>query len=601
MKKDPQNVYRERVKQFYLQVEQTRRQANLLASFRLLAFLTMVAVTGWLVYLDLARWSWMSIIVGSGVFLVLVRQHIRKQEVLRHFRLLLEINENELKIFRGELVDLDCGEELEDPQHDFSSDLDLFNKAGFFAFLNRTGTFGGRKALADALKKPLLRPETIKERQEAVEELSHLLAWRQDFLARAKDTGEKRNDLKRIRQWMNAPVAIGAASFWGMFIYAMIAANLVFLGSMITGWISFTHFLLWLLVPLTIAGSFARQVSKAQAKATGAYQLLTNYGHLFRLVEEEKFRAKHLTELQKELDTSGHTASTRLGQLAEIIGAIDQRNNVLAGVLLNAFVLWDLLQMRRLRKWQLTFQEEPNRWFSVMAHIEVLNSLATLRYNDANMTYPQVGYHQPLFSMENGGHPLIPAKERVENDFDLNNGQFSILTGANMAGKSTFLRTIGINIILAHLGAPVAAKRFRCQPLWLFSSMRTTDSLASNSSYFHSELVRLRKIVDALSENREGQPFIILDEILKGTNSKDKAAGSKAFLEKMLRLKASGLIATHDLSLCETANQHPEVRNQCFEVETGKDELHFDYKLRDGICTNMNATWLMHKMGIAGE
>ena len=219
-------------------------------------------------------------------------------------------------------------------------------------------------------------------------------------------------------------------------------------------------------------------------------------------------------------------------------------------------------------------------------------------YNNSNYTFPEISDAEFYLSIKEGGHPLLYKDQRINNDFSVTDlKKITIVTGANMAGKSTFLRTIGVNMVLGMTGSPVCAEKFVFSPIEIFTSVRTNDSLHKNESYFYAELMRLKKITDTLKSGKK--LFIILDEMLKGTNSKDKHIGSYALIEQLIKLNASGLAATHDIQLGKLAEKYPNnISNKRFEVEIINDELVFDYKLKDGISQNLNASFLMKKYGI---
>jgi len=253
--------------------------------------------------------------------------------------------------------------------------------------------------------------------------------------------------------------------------------------------------------------------------------------------------------------------------------------------------------MLRLEHWQTKHNDKLENWFDVIAETEVLSSLANFSYNNPDAEFPRLQDSDNIFKAEKLGHPLISKTDRVDNEVEIKSKGFSIITGANMAGKSTYLRTVGINLILGMIGAPVCGKGVTLNPIRLYTSIRTDDSLQKNESYFYSELKRLKAIIDELK--RGTKLFIILDEILRGTNSKDKHAGSEALLKQLIDLKTAGIIATHDVALGILEKSFPDhIRNSCFEVDIDGSELSFDYKLRDGVSKNMNATILMREMGI---
>ena len=278
-----------------------------------------------------------------------------------------------------------------------------------------------------------------------------------------------------------------------------------------------------------------------------------------------------------------------------MLEALDQRNNIMVAVFLNALLLWDLKQVIKIENWIATYKETVENWFDIISFFDAQNSLANFAFNHPIFSFPKISNENLIIEANNLGHPLLKESTRINNDFSINNQHFFIVTGANMAGKSTFLRTVSLAIVMANMGLPVCAKSFKYSPVKLITSMRTSDSLADKESYFFSELKRLKFIVD---EIKSEDYFIILDEILKGTNSVDKAIGSKKFVQKLVNSKSTGIIATHDLSLCEIEKDLPKVENYYFDAEIINDELNFDYKFKDGICKNMNASFLLNKMEI---
>ena len=259
------------------------------------------------------------------------------------------------------------------------------------------------------------------------------------------------------------------------------------------------------------------------------------------------------------------------------------------------FFLRDTQLGFKVEQWIKKYTDRVENWFNVIPFFDAQNSLATMAFNHQEYSYPTIENNENTIHAELLGHPLLDKAQRIDNDFAIENEQFFIITGANMAGKSTFLRTVSLAIIMANMGLPVCAKSFKYTPIKLITSMRTSDSLTDDESYFFSELKRLKFIVEAIQKDNY---FIILDEILKGTNSTDKAIGSKKFVQKLVASNSAGIIATHDLSLCEIEKELSAVENYFFDAEIRDDELHFDFKLKEGICKNMNASFLLKKMEI---
>lgn len=272
---------------------------------------------------------------------------------------------------------------------------------------------------------------------------------------------------------------------------------------------------------------------------------------------------------------------------------------MIMGVILNGFLLWDLQCILRLEQWKKANADLVPGWFGILGKFEALNSLANFKFNHPESVFPEIAGGNMILHAEFLGHPLIPTGENIRNSLKISRpGEFMLITGSNMAGKSTFLRTVGVNLVLAGAGAPVLAEQMTWNPLKLLTSMRVWDSLSNRESTFYVELKRLRMILEAI---RSGGPvMVLLDEILTGTNSRDKHFGSEMFIRQLIREGASGLVATHDLELGKLEQEFPDkVLNYCFEVQIEKEEFRYDYKLRRGICKTLNATELMKKMGVS--
>ncbi|HSQ46393.1 MAG TPA: hypothetical protein VLM44_05675, partial [Lutibacter sp.] len=353
--------------------------------------------------------------------------------------------------------------------------------------------------------------------------------------------------------------------------------------------------LIWIFVGLGISGIYYNKVNELYKEASNAKDTFKQYHKLLGEIETASFESQILKEKQMEIQTESQKASLIFAKFSKILDAFDQRNNLIIAFFGNAFLLRDLKLSHNLEKWMDSYKTKVADWINVIAFFDAQNSLANFAFNHPNYVFPEIVQHKNVIAAQNLGHPLLKVLQRVDNDFTIENQQFFIVTGANMAGKSTFLRTVSLSIVMGNMGLPVCASAFRYSPIKLITSMRTSDSLADNESYFFSELKRLKFIVD---EIKNEDYFIILDEILKGTNSTDKAIGSKKFVQKLVSSKSTGIIATHDLSLCEIEKEMPEVQNYYFDAEIINDELFFDYKLKEGICKNMNASFLLKKMEI---
>ncbi|PUU69803.1 DNA mismatch repair protein, partial [Flavobacterium sp. WLB] len=346
---------------------------------------------------------------------------------------------------------------------------------------------------------------------------------------------------------------------------------------------------------LIVLGRSLKRIQSEIAKADNIDKTIKHYSLLVQKIELEKFESKKLIALQKQLVSKNISASSHLKQLSELFSRMDTISNFVTAIVFNGSFLFNLHVLKALLKWKEDYAHELENWINIIGEFEALNSFANLAFNNADFVFPEINSEYKI-GFENLGHPLLNPATRVGNDTHFYPESFMILTGSNMSGKSTFLRSLGINMVLGGIGSVVCASKANIHPLPVLVSMRLSDSLADSESYFFAEIKRLKQIMDALEE---GPAFVLLDEILRGTNSDDKRNGTIEVVKKVIAKKAIGAIATHDIEVCLTTNEYPQtLTNQCFEVEIQNNELHFDYKLRSGICKNKSATFLMQKMGV---
>lgn len=589
---------------YKLRIEKCTKQISAIRSrlvvLSVLRFLTFIA-SFFIIVLLVKQFTWFKLSLLFLIllsFIALVTYYIKQKEVLNYFQFLLEINTNELNVLNNDYSAFDTGEEYICREHEYSYDLDLFGEGSLFQYLNRSVTLAGKNFLArQLLDANQVNRETIENRQNVAKELALKLDWRQEFMATALATPMAKDDNKKINDWINQPVYFLKRMYFKILVVALPVITLTFLSLFLAGVSHYSWFILFALIQLMIASLLLRRTNKEQIKVSEELKILRNYAKLLKLIEKEDFSSRNLQSLKKDLKTDQASAIVALKKLIRIIDAFDTRLNLILGVVLNATLMWDLVSVMRLEKWKLKFGDNIKRWTEVVAEFDYYISCANYTYNNQEFSFPQLSEEGVLHAKELG-HPLIPEDVRVNNDFMIKSaGSIEIITGANMAGKSTFLRTVGVNLILAMNGMPVCANKFEFKLQKLYSGMRTADSLKENESYFYAELKRLKFIIEKLKEGQ--QVFILLDEILKGTNSIDKAEGSWKFVENLIALKATGVVATHDLSLCDLEKKYPEnIENKCFEVQIDGDKIDFDYKLQPGITQNMNASLLMKQMGI---
>ena len=591
-----QSIYNNLIEDYTQKFEAIKRKATTISFLRLVVFVG----AAFLIYLfaspGLMSYVYLVIFLGIIAFFILIKMHSKalyRQKIQEAF---IKINTDELKALSGDFGHFENGKVFMDHSHPFSYDIDIFGEGSLFQFLNRTATSIGKLKLANRLKNPFLHIDEIQKNQAAVKEIEGNLTWRQNFRAIALSDKENEPDKKRILDWVKKPVSFQNLVFKILIVVVPIL-TIFMLVLFSIGSIDEKQLLLYFLLPLAISGSFSQKVNRKHMEVSRTSTMLGKYGKLLFEIETSGFSSEIISGFKESLKSEGATSSTEIKKLSSILNALDNRLNFVSWVLFNGFMLWDILQMLRLEHWQSKHRAKLETWFDIIAEMEVLNSLANFSYNHPEAEFPLLQSSKFILKAEKLGHPLIPKAGRVDNEVEIKSTGFSIITGANMAGKSTYLRTIGVNLILGMIGAPVCGKDVTLNPIRLYTSIRTDDSLQKNESYFYSELKRLKAIIDELK--RGTKLFIILDEILRGTNSKDKHAGSEALLKQLIDLKASGIIATHDVALGILEKLFPEhIMNSCFEVDIDGSELSFDYKLRKGVSKNMNATILMREMGI---
>ncbi len=593
----PKQFFEEQVQHYSQQLSQIKKNIRQVASLRISTFL--ITVLG--IYMT-AEKTWIAVllvaIVGFSLFGFFVFKHIRLYKQKKRVESLLSINENELRLLKRDTSHQPDGLEFSDAEHPFVTDLDIFGKRSLFQLLDRSATPIGRVQLARTLLNPLKKREQITERQEAIAELSGVPRWRQAFQALGNIEEKDKNVAENLLEW-----AKNTETVFNKPVYKILLIITPLLGFadvilISFGTFPFISFLVFLLLPLLVLGPRLSQINKTYALLSKKTSLLEQYAALFEKTEERDFRSKIMRNAVKTLSEGDISAFKAVRQLSGISKVFDYRLKMFAGILLNIFFMWDIRQSMRLERWKNRYGNRLSQWLEALTQVDELCSLAGFAFQHPEAMYPEIATEDFRVLGTNLKHPFIDPAACVGNPVDIDGwSRFNVITGANMAGKSTYLRTIGINYILAMTGAPVLADNFVFTPIQLFTGIKTSDSLQDGESYFFAELKRLKEIIVRLE--RGEKLFIILDEILRGTNSKDKQKGSKALLRQFIRLGASGLIATHDLTLGELAADFPEnVINKRFEVEIEHDQLQFDYLLKEGVSQNLNATFLMKKMGI---
>ncbi len=590
----PREVYQSREAESSAFSERLRKLSDRLSMARLAAFaggLTLFAV--------LVSFSVLAAVATLTVALILFSLLVIKYETTekrrKRYLHLAEINRLELKCLDGDYSGFKTGEEYIERDHPYSYDLDIFGKASLFRYICRTTSRPASDRLAEYLKKPAAR-EDILLRHEAVAELQPLTDWRQELMTLGYLNAGAGSDLAPLIHWLGSDDIFRKTGRERIITACLSLLALAAVISVIAG------------VPAGILAPvfgvnfifyFTRfkRISKLQEQVSRSSDLLKAYSAIIKLIENRNFASPLLQKLQSAF-TAEISASLRIRQLSRLVGRLDWRLNMLISGPLNLLFFADIHFCLALEKWKRGHASLIPGWFAAMAEFEVLASLANMAFNNPGWVYPRVTEDYFVFKVQQMGHPLIPAARRISNDFAAEGtGKAIIVTGSNMSGKSTFLRTCGTNAVLAFAGAPVCASAFAVSHVRLHSSMRISDSLEENISSFYAELRRLGEIISGAES--DAKVFLMLDEILRGTNSDDRYTGSVALIKQLTGYGAVAMVATHDLRLAGMEKELPDsIENYHFDVKVSGDELFFDYRLTPGVCSSFNASLLMKKMGI---
>ena len=537
--------------------------------------------------------------IPTSVFLILFFWMLKKHQKVRletkRLKTLVQINEDEISYLEGKLDPFDEGSDYIDPNHLYAVDLDIFGENSLFAHINRTSTLVGRKRLAEELANPTM--EDINKKQEAIKELSQKFDWRQNFAVHGKLMDENPNLHTSINYWLKKD----SRKNW------VVSARLLYpLGficvSLLLYWFYDTTVqnFYWLLLAFGVnLGLVFSQMKRINAEAEILDDIATSmnkYSNLLENIENLELKSELLASLKSKIATKAGKASSNLNELGKILSGFDQLDNLVVRFFANGIYHYHLHLLRGLYDWKAEHAANMLLWLEVIAEFDKWNSIANYVYNHPEFSFPEVTAQKEM-KAEQFGHPFLSREKRIDNNISFEDASFVILTGSNMSGKSTFLRAVGINLILMQIGSSVCASKMKTFPFKVLTSMRQLDSLASGESYFQAEVLRLKKIKNVLDSGKNC--FVLLDEILRGTNSEDKRKGTELFLENISGSNSFGIVATHDIDIADLAEKYPETfMAKFFESKVQGGKLTFDYKLRKGVCTTPNAIDLMKTEGI---
>ncbi len=599
MTPNPTNVFTTNIEHYHTLAQQAGKRFNQLSVVRTLIFV--LALVG-LVYLANSRSNdgfLLLLLLFVAGFPWLIRYHNQLRTRRDHLLTLKLVNENELKRLNLQLTSFDQGNSFQTPRHPYTSDLDIFGEHSLFQLINRSATQSGKATLAQWLSQPSSKPELL-ERQVAVQEITRLTDWRQTLQAHSLQHTAPEENLSTLLSWMKEPPALPNRRLYTALCYGLalltIASIVLYFTTGLLGYVAISL----LAINGVVLWSTAGVALATHRKTTQSVAALRAYQQMFISVERQKFTSELLRHAQAHLHHHEMPASRQISQLRYILDNFDARANLFYHIF-NVVLLLDVFWLLRADRWKQRVQGDVTQWFAAISRVEALSSIASFAFAHPTFIFPALAEQPFLLRAQEMGHCLIPPTQRVSNDFTTQDrGTITIITGSNMSGKSTFLRTVGVNVVLALAGAPVCAKEFEVSVLQVFTSMRTQDSLEENVSSFYAELRRLRQLLDLL-QAPEIPALFMLDEILKGTNSQDRHHGAASLIKQLSNLEATGFVSTHDLELGRLEETLPRVKNYNFTSTIEQDEILFDYRLREGVCTSFNASKLMAKMGIALE
>ena len=535
-----------------------------------------------------------------AAFIVVATYHnklINKKEKVERF---LEINEKGVKRINGEFKSIeDDGSEYINDSHPFSSDIDIFGKSSLFQLINDTLTKGGREKLVKSLSlEKLPSKEEIHNKQKGIEELGKKIEWRQELLVRGKSKlkSKKRevNELEALLKWSNSSSKKRGSK--KLIAYIFIALTFASIVSAILKFITPSYVLLFLMVNFVVIKLLTKDYKEDIILINDIKGTVKSYSEILKMIENEEFDSEYLKAIKKKLNNSeGISCSEEMKKLSNLLDWVGDSSSNAYYLILNILIFSDVFIMENLEDWKKKNSKELKNWLDVMSEIDSLVSISNLYFDFEDWNFPSISDKKEIRGKKIG-HPLI-GERAVRNDYSLSDGKrVTLITGSNMSGKSTFLRTIGLNLLLAYIGAPVYSEEFTCGIFNIYTCMRTKDNLEESISSFYAEILRIKILIEATKRGED--VFFLLDEIFKGTNSVDRHTGATELINQLIDGGAMGLVSTHDLELCDLEEHDSRIENYNFREYYENNKIKFDYKLRKGKSETQNAIHLMKLAGI---
>ncbi|ABO48907.1 DNA mismatch repair protein MutS domain protein [Desulforamulus reducens MI-1] len=596
MEQHIKKIYQKNKERYEIELDGLKKTDNTFVFSRSVVALSVVGLLLY-AYLKGLSYLYLSTVPLVFLFLVMVNKHQRVKKQMTQLESLVQINERALLRLCGQWTGFQQrGEEYIASEHPYSGDLNIFGQGSLFQYLNAANLVTGNEALAKLLSAEEPCYEQIRPRQSAIKDLAARLDWRQLLQAMGMGSGYKPEDAIKLWNWAREkPLFLHGKLIYLLWLLPITTLILLILMSqrLVPSYVPLILLILQVILVTASQAIISRKFKDTERSAAE----LARLSRLLKYIEGEEFQAPLLVELQNRLIQKKQTASQQVKALEKIAALINLRYSVVYHFI-NALIFCDLYTLRTLEQWKSQYGTHLEQWFRVIGQFEALSSLATLAHDNPHWAFPEVTKAGPYLTATTLGHPLINAETRVSNDVSLPQpGTVHIITGSNMSGKSTLLRTVGINLVLAYAGAPVCASFLSCSLMSIYTSMRIQDNLEESTSSFYAELKRIKLVIEA---TRQGKSLIfLLDEIFRGTNSRDRITGARTVIKNLALQPAIGFVTTHDLELSTLENEYPQhIKNYHFTDEIIENKITFDYRLKEGVSQTTNAIALMKMVGI---
>lgn len=536
-----------------------------------------------------------SIVISVGIFIVVAYYHNKRIQEKREYEIYININRNGINRIKGTFKEReDKGEEFLSDEHPFASDLDVFGRNSLFQMINSTKTKFGRAKLSQMLNlNAIPGREEILKKQEAINELGKKVEWRQHLEVKStiKKSGTK--DINELLEWANGKSEI--KPLFKIIPYLFIAITMISIVLVVLKVLPISYVILVFMINYLVVKILTKDLVQIIKLFDKHKKDIEAYTNLLILIENENFDSVRLKELKNKMNSSGKSCVEEMKALKKLVDWLGDSSSNAYYLLLNVTVLSDTFILRNLEEWRRLNGHKLEAWLNVMGEFEALSSISNLSFDFDEWSYPTISNLDVVEGI-NIGHPML-GERAVVNSFTLNHdSKVALITGSNMSGKSTFLRTIGLNLLLSYIGAPTCSNGFTCGVFSIYTCMRTKDNLEESISSFYAEILRIKILIEA-AKNGE-KVFFLLDEIFKGTNSKDRHEGAQVLINQLVNNNAMGLVSTHDLELCDLEKTKKWIKNYNFQEYYEKNNIKFDYKLREGRSKTQNAVHLMKLAGI---